>query len=497
MLDLVPTLVVVLSTALAILGVIKFTLLTALYSASPQSVSRPPVLPKSPDKKQATPTKTTEVPEPVEEDIPEPKITIIEQQEEDTPVEGELENTVQLSQIDIDQNEFTSCLENDIIQQLEAPKVQVEPEQCLLPKYELFSNSGMMFQFDLTKPDKKKTSPTRAGTINSYPYQQVSRIPPGLVKRVPEEPECNLWIGGICKQTREREFSEFLSSYGNIVSLSLISDAQGIPKGFAYVTFTSMTSYTRLLESPVIWNSDKLTVKLAIPKEKMNSNKAHVSRIPECISSADLKKYFSDKYGSVEDVVLKEGKHSNFGFVRFSSVKAMQSALLMSTHHLKGRKFYIEEARKSGERSSSNATNPDIFQRRLWIGGISKNMTLTQLEKELGLHGELENLCIVSDDMGRSKGFSYATFKSESDVASVLAMPELTVAGIPVTVKRALPESVMNKHKVYVRGLSLESSRESILKYFRKFGNALEVILKDSGNKRFAFVRFGTISLII
>lgn len=136
-------------------------------------------------------------------------------------------------------------------------------------------------------------------------------------------------------------------------------------------------------------------------------------------------------------------------------------------------------------------------ERRLWVGGICKFMTDVELEHYFSQFGNVEQAFIITDERGRSKGFAYITFVEAECASRVLQSGSLQIKDREVTVKAALPESVMNKNKIYVCRLNDDISQEQLLQYFRMFGTVVEAVIKDAGSHRFAFVRFGRFLLLV
>jgi RNA recognition motif-containing protein len=137
-----------------------------------------------------------------------------------------------------------------------------------------------------------------------------------------------------------------------------------------------------------------------------------------------------------------------------------------------------------------NKSQEEIDSRRIWVGGISKNLNDKELFQFFTSFGEVEQAFVVTDDRGRSKGFAYVTFSSPSSANLVLKADKVEIQGKIVTTKSALPESVMNKNKIYVCNLNEDTEELSLFNYFKQFGTVVEAVIKDAGSHRFAFVRF-------
>jgi RNA recognition motif-containing protein len=156
-----------------------------------------------------------------------------------------------------------------------------------------------------------------------------------------------------------------------------------------------------------------------------------------------------------------------------------------SSTHEENSKFDVKSSKTPSAKSPE-----EIDCRRIWVGGISKSLTDNDLYAFFSSYGEVEQSFVVTDDRGRSKGFAYVTFSSPSSASSVLKQECIEISGRTVTTKSALPESVMNKNKIYVCNLDENTEESTLFNYFKKFGSVVEAVIKDAGSHRFAFIRF-------
>lgn len=138
--------------------------------------------------------------------------------------------------------------------------------------------------------------------------------------------------------------------------------------------------------------------------------------------------------------------------------------------------------------------------RKMFVGGLSWQTTQEGLREYFGAFGDLKECLVMRDPVTkRSRGFGFVTFVDQTGVDKVLAQSkhELDSKTIDPKVafpRRAQPKLVTRTKKIFVGGLSVNTTIDDVKLYFDQFGKVDDAMLmfdKTTNRHRgFGFVTF-------
>merc|ERR1719447_1561544 len=156
------------------------------------------------------------------------------------------------------------------------------------------------------------------------------------------------------------------------------------------------------------------------------------------------------------------------------------------------------ELGSQGESSGRPTPSSDSAPGKLFVGGLSWQTSQDKLREYFGQFGNVTDVLVMKDPITqRSRGFGFITFSTPEAVDRVLAVPSHSLDGKKIDPKHATPKSKSKANKtkkIFVGGVSQETSADEVKAYFNQFGKVEEaVMLMDQQTKRhrgFGFVTF-------
>ena len=123
-------------------------------------------------------------------------------------------------------------------------------------------------------------------------------------------PEYNIFVKKIDKNVTPKEFHEYFSKFGNIVSAKLAEDEEGESMGYGFVLYDSEEGAKKAIAEchGHEWKGKKLYVAQFLknrPRQPPKYNNIYVRNIPKEWPEQKIKDYFS-KYGEISSMIVRE-----------------------------------------------------------------------------------------------------------------------------------------------------------------------------------------------
>ncbi|KAK8713571.1 hypothetical protein V6N13_148784 [Hibiscus sabdariffa] len=129
------------------------------------------------------------------------------------------------------------------------------------------------------------------------------------------------------------------------------------------------------------------------------------------------------------------GKSRGYGFITYKHMESTHSALRAPSKLIDGRMAVCNLA---CEGLSGSSTTPDLAQRKLYIGGLSPDVTSEMLLNYFGRHGDIEEGSVAYDkDTNESRGFGFVTYKTVEAAKKAVDDPQKILGGRTIIVKLA------------------------------------------------------------
>ncbi|KAF5750678.1 UBP1-associated protein 2C-like [Tripterygium wilfordii] len=115
-------------------------------------------------------------------------------------------------------------------------------------------------------------------------------------------------------------------------------------------------------------------------------------------------------------------KSRGYGFITYKHMESAHSALRAPSKVIDGRMAVCTLA---CEGLNGVSGTPDLAQRKLYVGGLSPNVTSEMLLSFFGRHGEIEEGSVAYDkDTNESRGFGFVTYKTVEAAKKAIDDPQ-------------------------------------------------------------------------
>ncbi|CAG2058309.1 unnamed protein product [Timema podura] len=160
-----------------------------------------------------------------------------------------------------------------------------------------------------------------------------------------------LFVGGLSRQTTDRELKDYFGKFGEIESVTIKVDPYtGQSRGFAFIVFTDAKTIDKLTSGDHYINKRKVDPKRV--SKKSQQGKIFVGGLTPEISDADIKNYFG-QYGAIVEVQAPFDKIKNqrkgFCFITFESKETVWALLKNPKQFINGKEVDVKKVKVNPE----------------------------------------------------------------------------------------------------------------------------------------------------
>ncbi|CAL9161388.1 polyadenylate-binding protein 2 [Musa acuminata AAA Group] len=269
----------------------------------------------------------------------------------------------------------------------------------------------------------------------------------------------NIFIKNLDKTIGNKDLHGIFSSFGNILSCKVATDASGQSKGYGFVQFDQEEAAQNAINklNGMLVNDKPVFVGPFLRKqERENSldktkfSNVFVKNLSESTTREDLEKIFG-KYGKITSAVVmrkEDGKSKCFGFVNFENPDdAARAVQELNGQEFGGEEWYVGRALKKSEREQELK---EFFDQRakdtmdkyqglnLYLKNLDASIGDDKLRELFSGFGTITSCKVMREPNGISKGSGFVAFLVAEEAARALAeMNGKMVYGKPLYVALA------------------------------------------------------------
>ncbi|KAG7090053.1 hypothetical protein E1B28_011671 [Marasmius oreades] len=133
-----------------------------------------------------------------------------------------------------------------------------------------------------------------------------------------------MFIGGLHWDTTDEGLRDYFSQFGKVEACTIMRDATGRSRCFAFLTFDDPASVNRVMVQEHFLDGKVIDPKRAIPREEhQRATKLFIGGLAGSVTSESMREFFS-QYGRVIDSTVmldrETGRSKGFGFVSLENV---------------------------------------------------------------------------------------------------------------------------------------------------------------------------------
>jgi len=262
----------------------------------------------------------------------------------------------------------------------------------------------------------------------------------------------NIFIKNLDKSIDSKALYDTFSTFGDILSCKVATDAKGVSKGYGFVHYETGEAAEQAISkvNGMLLNGKIVYVGPFIPrKERQPSSdperftNLYVKNLDETYNEEDLRRDF-EAFGPIQSAVLLHEDKGNVAFVNFEKHEdAMKAIEGLNGKRLGERELYVARAQKKSERDNLlRKLREERAQKyrgiNLFVKNLDDSIDDVKLREAFSSFGPIGSCAVMSDQKGRSKGFGFICFNNPDDASrAVTHMNGTMLANKPIYVALA------------------------------------------------------------
>ncbi|XP_062097417.1 polyadenylate-binding protein 2-like [Humulus lupulus] len=252
----------------------------------------------------------------------------------------------------------------------------------------------------------------------------------------------NIFIKNLDKDIDHKALHDTFSSFGNILSCKVATDASGQSKGYGFVQFDSEESAQSAIDklNGMLLNDKQVFVGPFLRKQERDSvsskvrfNNIYVKNLSESTSDEDLSNFFGE-FGTITSAVVMrdgDGKSKCFGFVNFENADDAANAVeALNGKKIDDKEWYVGKAQKKYERAlelkgrfeqTMKEVNDKNHGVNLYVKNLDDSIDDEKLQELFLEFGSITSCKVMRDPNGVSRGSGFVAFSTPEEASRALA----------------------------------------------------------------------------
>ncbi|EPS61542.1 hypothetical protein M569_13255, partial [Genlisea aurea] len=252
----------------------------------------------------------------------------------------------------------------------------------------------------------------------------------------------NIFIKNLDKEIDHKALYETFSSFGNILSSKLATDASGQSLGYGFVQYNNEEAAQKAIDklNGMLLNGKQVFVGPFLRKQErdISADKAKftnvfVKNLAESTTEDDILKIFGEFGPISSSVVMKneDGSSKCFGFINFEDPDdAYRAVEALNGRSFDGKEWYVGRAQKRSEREQElknrfEQTVKEAAEKtqgsNLYVKNLDDSIDDEKLREMFSPFGSITSCKVMRDPKGISRGSGFVAFVSPEEASRALS----------------------------------------------------------------------------